>query len=34
MPLGLWLIAHLEENLQAATLTLTDCEFEALTDAV
>ncbi|MGP3947893.1 aldo/keto reductase [Streptomyces sp. 7N604] len=26
--------AHLEENLQAATLTLTDGEFEALTDAV
>ncbi|MGP3925944.1 aldo/keto reductase [Streptomyces sp. 8N616] len=25
---------HLEENLQAATLTLTDGEFEALTDAV
>jgi pyridoxine 4-dehydrogenase len=27
-------VAHLEENLQAATLTLTEGEFEALTDAV
>ncbi|MET8677173.1 aldo/keto reductase [Streptomyces sp. NPDC004647] len=27
-------VAHLEENLQAATLTLTDGEFEALSDAV